>query len=298
MGKNMLIDALKQCKYPPDLVEGKSVWSGIFIDELGYLCFAGHEKYIQTIDVNMISDVFFDDQDIFILAQQKNKKIIIAFFCSDCGIRSISWRIYGHFSVCLSEENDPHRFVSKNRDMWIQNFEHIDLDREEDIIRVATLLNEWKGNSDEIIVRNVPDTNDQVLQLLNDWEDLEEITKEECFERIYKLMTDNGIKYLEHAVDFDIAEYYIDCLEEYLHMLPTKNGEKTDLQSHENKCALDAGEITVDELSLEELDAVEKLYINEINQIAREIERERAEYERLRAENERLRALLGKSKND
>lgn len=74
-------------------------------------------------------------------------------------------------------------------------------------------------------------------------------------------------------------------------MLPSENGKILDFQSYINKRDLDAGEITLDELSLEELESVEELYIKEINQITRDIEK-------LQAENEYLRMLLGKSKND
>ena len=70
-------------------------------------------------------------------------------------------------------------------------------------------------------------------------------------------------------------------------MLPSEDEKVIDFQSYINKRDLDAGKITLDELSLEELESVEELYTKEINQIIREIES-------LQAENERLRKLLGK----
>ena len=74
-------------------------------------------------------------------------------------------------------------------------------------------------------------------------------------------------------------------------MLPSEDEKVIDFQSYINKRDLDAGKITLDELSLEELESVNELYIKEISQITRDIEK-------LQAENERLRALLGKSKNE
>ncbi len=82
------------------------------------------------------------------------------------------------------------------------------------------------------------------------------------------------------------------------HTKEKAHGKIIDFQSYVNKRDLDAGKITLDELSLEELDSVEELYTKEINQIIREIERKAANIESLRAENEYLRKLLGKSKEE
>lgn len=81
-------------------------------------------------------------------------------------------------------------------------------------------------------------------------------------------------------------------------MLPSKNGKVVDFQSYKNKRDLDTGEITLDELSLEELDAVENLYAKEIQQLIKDIEKTKANIERLEAENERLRRVLADAKKE
>ena len=67
-------------------------------------------------------------------------------------------------------------------------------------------------------------------------------------------------------------------------------------KSHKNKYDLDHGNISLDDLSIEELDDVEELYTNEILQIMKDIEKEKAEIEILKRENERLRKLIAESK--
>lgn len=63
-------------------------------------------------------------------------------------------------------------------------------------------------------------------------------------------------------------------LEEYKNLLENKNG-------------LDNGTKNIDDLSLEELEDVNKLYIHEVFSLAQEIQR-------LEEENKRLRRILGK----
>lgn len=69
---------------------------------------------------------------------------------------------------------------------------------------------------------------------------------------------------------------------------------KRDLQ---NKELLDRGEISLEDLSLEELDGVNELYIKEIKIINREIEKNIADIERLKKENSYLRKLIRKEDN-
>lgn len=65
---------------------------------------------------------------------------------------------------------------------------------------------------------------------------------------------------------------------------------KTNLQ---NKNELDNGNITLDELSIEELDGVIKLYKDEIKYYTEDIKLRLTNIERLEKENKRLRKLLG-----
>lgn len=59
-----------------------------------------------------------------------------------------------------------------------------------------------------------------------------------------------------------------------------------------NKKNLDNGTITVEDLSLEELDGVSSLYVSEIKNITREIEQTKKEIEILEQENNYLRKLI------
>ena len=59
-----------------------------------------------------------------------------------------------------------------------------------------------------------------------------------------------------------------------------------------NKKDLDNGTITVEDLSLEELEGVSGLYISEIKNINREIEQRKNNIERLKQENSHLRKLI------
>ena len=59
-----------------------------------------------------------------------------------------------------------------------------------------------------------------------------------------------------------------------------------------NKKRLDNGTITVEDLSLEELDGVSSLYTSEIKNITREIEQTKNNIERLKQENSYLRKLV------
>lgn len=63
-------------------------------------------------------------------------------------------------------------------------------------------------------------------------------------------------------------------LEEYKNLLENKNG-------------LDNGTKNIDELSLEELEDINELYIQEISSLVQEVQR-------LEEENKRLRRILGK----
>ena len=64
-----------------------------------------------------------------------------------------------------------------------------------------------------------------------------------------------------------------------------------------NKKELDNGRITVEDLSLEELDGVSSLYISEIKNINREIEQRKNNIERLKQENSYLRRLVNDGDN-
>lgn len=59
-----------------------------------------------------------------------------------------------------------------------------------------------------------------------------------------------------------------------------------------NKKKLDNGTITVEDLSLEELDGVSSLYISEIKNITRDIEKTKKDIEILEKENDYLRKLI------
>lgn len=59
-----------------------------------------------------------------------------------------------------------------------------------------------------------------------------------------------------------------------------------------NKKDLDNGNITAEDLSLEELDGISSLYISEIKNINREIEQRKNNIERLKQENSHLRKLI------
>ena len=64
-----------------------------------------------------------------------------------------------------------------------------------------------------------------------------------------------------------------------------------------NKNDLDNGTITLDELSLEELDGVSNLYMREITIINREIEQRTKNIERLKQENSYLKKLIRNGDN-
>ena len=59
-----------------------------------------------------------------------------------------------------------------------------------------------------------------------------------------------------------------------------------------NKKNLDNGTISLEDLSLEELDGVSSLYISEIKNINKEIEQRKNNIERLKQENSYLRKLV------
>lgn len=59
-----------------------------------------------------------------------------------------------------------------------------------------------------------------------------------------------------------------------------------------NKKELDSGNITLEDLSLEELEGVSNLYISEIKSIQRAIEQKKNNIERLKQENSHLRKLI------
>lgn len=64
-----------------------------------------------------------------------------------------------------------------------------------------------------------------------------------------------------------------------------------------NKNDLDNGTITLEELSLEELDGVSNLYMKEITKINREIEQRTKNIERLKQENSYLKKLIRNGDN-
>lgn len=59
-----------------------------------------------------------------------------------------------------------------------------------------------------------------------------------------------------------------------------------------NKKGLDSGNISLEDLSLEELEGVSSLYISELKSIQREIEQKKNNIERLKQENSYLRKLV------
>ena len=59
-----------------------------------------------------------------------------------------------------------------------------------------------------------------------------------------------------------------------------------------NKKELDSGNITLEDLSLEELEGVSNLYMSEIKSIERAIEQKKNNIERLKQENGHLRKLI------
>ena len=64
-----------------------------------------------------------------------------------------------------------------------------------------------------------------------------------------------------------------------------------------NKKELDSGNITLEDLSLEELEGVSNLYISEIKSIQRAIEQKKNNIERLKQENEYLKKLIRNGDN-
>lgn len=64
-----------------------------------------------------------------------------------------------------------------------------------------------------------------------------------------------------------------------------------------NKKKLDNGSITVDDLSLEELDGVSSLYVSEIKNLTREIEQTKKDIEILQQENSYLKKLVKNGDN-
>lgn len=67
---------------------------------------------------------------------------------------------------------------------------------------------------------------------------------------------------------------------------------KRDIQ---NKNNLDNKNITLDELSIEELDRVSELYRNEIKHLSEDIKMRADNIERLEQENQQLKKMLGRS---
>ena len=64
----------------------------------------------------------------------------------------------------------------------------------------------------------------------------------------------------------------------------------------QNKIDLDNNNITIDELSLEEIEGVNKLYKMEIKELTKDIENRARNIERLEKENKMLRKILGDNK--
>ncbi len=64
----------------------------------------------------------------------------------------------------------------------------------------------------------------------------------------------------------------------------------------QNKIDLDNNNITIDELSLEEIEGVNKLYKMEIKELTKDIEKRAKNIERLEKENKMLRKILGDNK--
>ena len=67
---------------------------------------------------------------------------------------------------------------------------------------------------------------------------------------------------------------------------------KRDIQ---NKNDLDNKSITLDELTIEELDGISKLYKNEIKYLTEDIKMRVDNIERLKQENKKLKKVLGRS---
>ena len=63
----------------------------------------------------------------------------------------------------------------------------------------------------------------------------------------------------------------------------------------QNKNNLDNKSITLDELTIEELDGVSKLYKNEIKYLTEDIKKRVDNIERLKQENKKLKKILGRS---
>lgn len=63
----------------------------------------------------------------------------------------------------------------------------------------------------------------------------------------------------------------------------------------QNKNNLDNKSITLDELSIEELDGVSKLYRDEIKYLTEDIKKRVDNIERLKQENKKLKKILGRS---
>ena len=66
-------------------------------------------------------------------------------------------------------------------------------------------------------------------------------------------------------------------------------------QDIQNKNNLDNKSITLDELTIEELDGISKLYKNEIKYLTEDINKRVENIERLKQENKKLKKILGRS---
>ena len=208
---------LSQCKYPPRLVYGKSVWAELFIDSEDYLCIQGSKNYIPTIKMSEITGFGVEDNyGIYILAEYEFRPIVIGFACFDTGIRSFSHVLYGSFSISASGSREIRDYQDGGE--LRHTFSHIDPDREADCETAISILASWRKQPAKELMSNiglVPDISDQVLKILDDWETQRRISKQKCFQKISKLMADNGIESLEDAVNIDIAKCYIEWFDEY-----------------------------------------------------------------------------------
>ena len=202
---------LSQCEYPPRLTYGKSVWAELFIDEEDDLCIQGFENYFPLFKTSEITSFNVEsNHKVYIMAEIGYRPLVVAFAAFDTGIHSINSILYGSFSISASSSREIGDYREDGK--LHKTFSHIDPDKEEDCEIAAKILAAWSGKPSSSFLSRIgkkPDISDQVLEIIDEWENRGLITEQGCFQKVSKLMADNGIKSLEDAVNIDIADFYV-----------------------------------------------------------------------------------------
>lgn len=215
---HFLVDKIfSHCEYPPRLTDGKSVWAELFIDSEDNLCVQGFENYIPLVKASEITQYRLEDEYmVYIMAEFESCPLVIGFACCDTGIHSLSFKIYGMFSISASSSFEISDYLENGK--LHDTFTHIDPDKQEDCETAINILASWRKQPTDVLLSKVgkrPQITEQVLELIDAWEEKASISKRKCFQEIGKLMAENGIKSFEDAVDIDIAECYVNWFNEY-----------------------------------------------------------------------------------